>query len=183
MRRSTAERHALLDGGLAIARADASLRDYQQHLRMLLAWITPLEAWLATFADGPQGHPALPARARAALIARDLRHPAMPAAGADLSVPASWPAHASAAYRWGVCYVVEGSQLGGAVLFQRLQAQLAPHPLDYLRGEAQGPGVRWRAFMLALREQVRSVHDVAEACQGACDAFDRILALRPQGQT
>ena len=146
---------------------------------MLLAWMTPLEAWLSTFADGPQGHPALPARPRAALIAHDLRHPAMPADGADHPIATSWPAHASAAYRWGVCYVVEGAQLGGAVLYQRLQAQLAPHPLDYLRGEAHGPGVRWRAFMLALREKVRSPQDMADACQGARDAFDRILALRP----
>ena len=91
---------------------------------------------------------------------------------------AAWPVDASAAYRWGVAYVAEGSQLGGAVLYQRLSAQLAPHPLRYLRGEAAGPGPRWRSFMLALKENVRSEEEVADACAGACDAFDRILALR-----
>jgi hypothetical protein len=31
--------------------------------------------------------------------------------------------------------------------------------------------------MLALRQQVQGAGEVAEACAGACDAFDRILAL------
>jgi heme oxygenase len=77
-----------------------------------------------------------------------------------------------------VAYVVEGSQLGGAVLHKRLADQLAPHPLRYLAGAGEaGPGPRWRAFMLALRAQVQGEEEVAEACSGACDAFDRILAL------
>nr|WP_229518632.1 biliverdin-producing heme oxygenase [Massilia sp. PAMC28688] len=168
----------MLDSGLAIASADASLQDYQQHLRMLLAWIAPLEAWLSTFADGPQAHPMLPPLARAALLANDLAHPSMPPAQPMPFDDRPWPARASAAYRWGVCYVVEGSQLGGAVLYQRLKQQLAPHPLSYLQGERHGPGPRWRAFMLALREQVQGEHAIAEACRGARDAFDRILALR-----
>jgi hypothetical protein len=31
--------------------------------------------------------------------------------------------------------------------------------------------------MLALKEEVRTEGQVDEACAGACDAFDRILAL------
>jgi heme oxygenase len=31
--------------------------------------------------------------------------------------------------------------------------------------------------MEALRAEVRTDVEVAEACKGACDAFDRILAL------
>jgi heme oxygenase len=76
-----------------------------------------------------------------------------------------------------VCYVIEGSQLGGAVLYQRLHAQLAPHPLRYLKGLDAGPGPRWRTFMLALREHVRSPAEIDDACAGACAAFDSILAL------
>ena len=63
-------------------------------------------------------------------------------------------------------------------LYKRLAARLAPHPLRYLRGAGDaGPGPRWRAFMEALRTQVQGDEQVAEACAGACDAFDRILAL------
>lgn len=64
------------------------------------------------------------------------------------------------------------------MLYKRLAGQLAPHPLRYLRGAGEaGPGPRWRAFMLALREQVTTPEASIEACAGACDAFDRILAL------
>jgi heme oxygenase len=76
-----------------------------------------------------------------------------------------------------VCYVIEGSQLGGAVLYQRLHEQLAPHPLRYLKGNDAGPGPRWRAFMQALREHVRSPEEILEASEGACAAFDSILSL------
>lgn len=178
LREATAGRHAELDGGLAIGAPDATLADYRDHLRMLHGWLTPLEGWLAGFDDGPQCQQLLPRVERSALIARDLAHPAMPSGAARQRSAPVWPQNASAAYRWGVCYVVEGSQLGGAVLYQRLAGQLAPHPLNYLRGDAAGPGPRWRLFMQALRANVRSSEAIADACQGARDAFDRILAMR-----
>jgi heme oxygenase len=91
----------------------------------------------------------------------------------------AWPDSASPAYRWGVAYVIEGSQLGGAVLHARLAVRLAPHPLRYLRGEAGGPGPRWRAFMIALRAAVQTPQEIIDACAGACSAFDSILELAP----
>jgi heme oxygenase len=112
------------------------------------------------------------------MIEADLAHAAMPQLSGSLLPAASWPRDASAAYRWGVSYVIEGAQLGGAVLYQRLASALAPHPLLYLRGETAGPGPRWRSFMLALRAAVQTTNDLEQACAGACDAFDRILALR-----
>lgn len=174
MRAATAERHTRLDSGLAIGAADASLADYHGHLLMLRGWLAPLEAWLCGFGDWPQH--ALPMVLRTPLIEADLANPAM-AQGAPGPQPAAhWPAHASVAYRWGVLYVVEGSQLGGSVLYQRLAVSLVPHPLTYLRGAPEGPGPRWRSFMQALKANVRTEGEVAEACRGACDAFDRILA-------
>jgi len=165
----------MLDSGLALSGAFPTLADYGDHLRMLRAWLGPIEAWLAGFDDGPQA--ALPPLPRRDLIDADLAHPCM--APGVVVEDAAWPCDAGAAYRWGVCYVVEGSQLGGAVLYQRLNGILAPHPLRYLRPGEEGPGPRWRQFMLALRADVSSADDIAEACRGACDAFDRILALRP----
>ena len=90
--------------------------------------------------------------------------------------PFSWPAQAGAAYRWGVCYVVEGSQLGGAVLYKRLASRLVPHPLDYLRGNGS-PGPRWQQFLAALRANVVEPAQIEDACAGARDAFDRLIAL------
>jgi heme oxygenase len=173
LRSATASRHQALDSGLPIGAADASLTDYATHLAMLRAWLAPLQAWMAGFSDGPHFDQA----GRLALIDQDLAERGMPAAPSVPDAPEDWPSAASPAWRWGVCYVIEGSQLGGAVLYQRLHEQLAPHPLRYLKGADAGPGPRWRTFMLALREHVRSPAEIIDACAGACAAFDSILAL------
>lgn len=178
LRGATAPQHAILDTGLPLAQSDATLQDYRDHLLMLRAWLVPIEAWLAGFDDGPQGPDAPPRLERLGSIDADLAVAGLLQGGAPAAPSDAWPQHASAAYRWGVCYVVEGSQLGGVVLYRRLAAQLAPHPLNYLKGNDEGPGPRWRAFSEALRKQVRGSEQIAEACAGACDAFDRILVLR-----
>jgi len=177
LRQATASRHERLDSGLPLGKPEATLDDYLDHLRLLARWLGPIDAWSAAFNDGPQGRAAPAPLDRMAVIEADLA-----TAGRNLPplAAAPWPATASAAYRWGVAYVVEGSQLGGAVLYKRLAARLAPHPLDYLKPGADGPGPRWRAFMAALSAQVRSTDEIAEACAGARAAFDRILALAPE---
>ena len=173
LRTATAARHEALDSTLPIGRVDATPDDYRHHLLMLHTWLAPIEAWLACFDDGPQDCAVLPSKRRLDLIEADLGD-AVPGRGE----PGNMSLDASAAYRWGVCYVIEGSQLGGTVLYQRLREQLAPHPLRYLKGEPEGPGPRWRAFTQSLKAQVTTPQQIADACQGACDAFDRILALR-----
>ena len=175
LRKATASRHHALGGTLAIAAPDASLDDYVRHLQVLRQWLGPLEAWLHGYGDGPHLAPGLAPPCRLALIDSDLAEAGVDAIPA--SAEAGWPADAGLAYRWGVSYVVEGSQLGGAVLYARLAATLAPHPLRYLLGDAAGPGPRWRSFMLALRANVRTPGEIADACAGACAAFDRIIAL------
>jgi len=172
LRAATASRHAALDAGLPIGAPDASLHDYVAHLVLLRTWLVPLHAWLAGFADGPQfDHAGRVARIDADLADAGYVSPAT-------SDSAAWPAEASPAYRLGVYYVIEGSQLGGAVLYERLRDRLAPHRLRYLKGDDAGPGPRWRGFMQALRAGVRTPAEIADAAAGACAAFDRILALR-----
>jgi len=178
LRCATASRHEQLDSGLPIGAPDATLADYAAHLELLRAWLAPLEAWLADFPDGPRCGPAFDLAGRLALIDQDLAQPGMPAPAPAAGTVPPWPPAASAAYRWGVCYVIEGSQLGGAVLHQRLRDRLAPHPLRYLKGVDAGPGPRWRVFMQDLRAHVHGPAEIAEACSGACAAFDGILALR-----
>ena len=175
LRVATATRHEQLDGGLPLALPNAGLPEYAMHLQLLRDWMAPMNAWLTQFDDGPQGAAGLPAIDRMSLLEADLLEPGM-SLRAPLPVQ-PWPGDASAAYRWGVLYVVEGAQLGGAILYQRLHAALAPHPLRYLRGDPAGPGPRWRAFMLALKEHVTTEAEIADACAGACGAFDRLLAL------
>lgn len=184
LRQATGARHERLDSGLPLSCIDATLADYAHHLCLLRDWLAPMDAWLGAYSDGPQGLAGIAVAPHLALIEADLAEPSLARYPCTArAAGASWPAGAGAAYRWGVAYVIEGSQLGGAVLYKRLAAQLAPHPLRYLRGAGEGgPGPRWRAFVEALRAEVRTAGEVAEACVGAGDAFDRILALAFDGR-
>lgn len=187
LRDATAERHELLHAIMPLSVHSVALRDYVSHLAILRHWLEPLEAWLHTFNNGPQS-PALAARInRLALIDADLAHESVPQH--DLTHRAL-PAHRgvcrgmqSTAYRWGVCYVIEGSQLGGAVLYARLKQHLAPHPLAYLDVGRDSLGPRWRAFIQAMAKEVHTPNTIDEACRGAAEAFDRLidLAQRPAG--
>lgn len=181
LRQATAGRHARLDQALPLALDRADLADYRDHLLLIRAWLAPREDWLAGFDDGPQDAALLPHPRRAALIDRDLADaafmvlPPPPAVFAQDLPP--FTGKSGAAFRWGLCYVIEGSQLGGAVLLKKLSLRLAPHPLHYLRGEPGGPGRRWQTFVTAL---VAGLHTSAardEACEGACEAFDALTAL------
>ncbi|MGV7209712.1 biliverdin-producing heme oxygenase [Oxalobacteraceae bacterium A2-2] len=179
LREATGERHARLDSSLPLADQAPTLADYRQHLLLLRAWLAPLARWQAGFHDGPQ---AAPGRDYLGLIDADLEDAAFAGLrGAAFPPDAQpWPAQAPAAYRWGVAYVLEGSQLGGAVLHKRLAARLAPHPLAYLRGAPEGPGPRWKQFLAGLTAAVTTPEQVEQACAGARDAFDHLLALRNQ---
>ncbi|GGY15425.1 biliverdin-producing heme oxygenase [Pseudoduganella dura] len=177
LRDATASRHAELDGGMPLARPCAALDDYRDHLALLRRWLEPVEAWQARFADGPQDAGLLAPAPHLPLIEADLADASLPPVDAALP-PAQWQGRDSAAYRWGVAYVIEGSRLGGAVLYRRLAERLAPHPLRYLHNDGVPPGPRWQQFMRALRAHVQGQAAIAEACQGARDAFDSLIALR-----
>ena len=158
-----------------------TLHHYRVHLLMIAAWLGPLERALAHFDDGPQHK--VSALARMPLIERDLADMALPARHASEIAPVKAWEMIDAAYRWGVCYVIEGSQLGGAVLYKQLRDALAPHALRYLSGDGVPPGPRWKHFIEAMRASVREPADIKQACAGAVDAFDSLLSLLPQGVT
>jgi len=182
LRTATAERHAELDTRTPLAAAAPDLRAYRAHLQLLEAWLAPVQPTLQLSlqgqADGPQQ--ALPPRDYLALIRADLADPALSGLPPAALQPAKpWLQQDDAAYRWGVAYVVEGSQLGGAVLYKRLAERLAPHPLEYLRGEGS-PGPRWQQFLAALRAAVVTPAQIEQACQGARQAFDSLIGLLNQ---
>jgi heme oxygenase (biliverdin-IX-beta and delta-forming) len=187
LRDATAERHELLHEIMPLSVDSVALRDYVAHLTILRDWLVPLDAWLEAFDDGPQSPSRPPQLDRLALIRADLAHPSVDPhmlAGMTLQREArGWSGARSAAYRWGVCYVIEGSQLGGAVLYARLKERLAPHPLGYLDAGRDTLSPRWKAWIHALAADVHTPVTIDEACRGAAEAFDRLieLAQRPAG--
>lgn len=178
LREATTSRHAVLDQAMPLAQEGPTLDHYRAHLTLLRHWLAPIEAWQARFNDGPQDAALLPPAPHLPLLDMDLDDPALP--GAPIAMPAvpAWPADDGAAYRWGVSYVIEGSRLGGTVLYRRLADRLAPHPLRYLQGGGVPAGPRWQHFLRVLREHVRTPAAIAAACAGACDAFDSLITLR-----
>lgn len=194
LRAATAERHTQLDTRTPLAAEVPDLRAYRDHLYLLAAWLAPLQPALMTQVQA-QAQPGLPPRDYLSLIRADLAHPALaglpplpalqPAPLAQFAQSAQLAQFAqlddaaqldAAAFLWGVAYVVEGSQLGGAVLYKRLAEQLAPHPLAYLRG-AGSPGPRWQQFLAALRAAVVTERQIEQACRGARQAFDSLIGL------
>lgn len=174
LRAATAEQHARLDRAMPLGHAAPTLGDYRDHLLLLRAWLAPLENWLQRFDDGPQNSATVPAVARAPILMQDLAHPQTPAGGIDVVDIEVASLRTEAAYRWGICYVIEGSQLGGAVLYRQLATRLAPHPLQYLHA-SKAPGPRWQHFLQALRAAVNDPASIALACDGARRAFDDLL--------
>lgn len=179
LRSATSARHARLDSGMPLAGDTPTLDDYCDHLLLLQAWLVPLQSWLASFDDSAASAACTPCPPSTALIAADLAQ-----AGCSRRVPtrpeSGWQwgeANRSVAYRWGVQYVIEGSRLGGAVLYKRLAVSLAPHRLRYLHNDGIAPGPGWHRFLGELETHLVDPVAIADACMGACDAFDQLLLL------
>jgi heme oxygenase (biliverdin-IX-beta and delta-forming) len=173
LRTSTKTRHDVLDKSMPLAKPNVNWADYLEHLHILFAWLKPIEHLLSTFSDGPQSVTAPTLIRYTDIIRKDL--------GNFFQTPTpqqfSWPDIDDTAYRWGVCYVVEGSQLGGEFLYKRLAQTLSPHTLIYLQRKEPG---RWPAFLNCLAAELTTQKQIDKACAGAMDAFDALLMLLPQ---
>ena len=140
--------------------------EYIEHVRLMRAWLHPLECWLDDSTHF-----------QTALIDADLAdagiHPEAEQTGMRMR---RWPTEAHASYRWGARYVIEGSRLGAAVLYRRLRYALRPYQLHYLHGGDAAFPNRWPEFLRDLSDAVQTPAEIAEACQGACESFDALLA-------
>ena len=179
LREATADLHAQVDTVMPLARPAPSLDDYRRHLRILLAWTRRLPR---------QPELALRLESQATVLQSDLATCSRllgehrPSAQEE-AASSPGPATHDACFGWGVAYVLEGSHLGGQVLYRELAGRLAPHPLDYLRGAGKATGARWTAFLAELRGRVRTASDITHACSGAVHAFDLLLDCHRQEST
>ena len=174
LRCATSALHECLDRRLLLAQRGASLIDYARHLLAVRAWLQALSPWLDRVALAP-----VPLLKRIELDLIDCAIPRLaglhPACGGAVRAASD----GSAAFCWGVAYVVEGSALGGQVLHRRLRSALAPHPLRYLAGDGEQTAARWKQFLTQLRAQVLAPHQVRAACAGGVAAFEEFaLSMR-----
>ena len=171
---ATAHLHAEVDSALPLASPTATLADYREHLAVLLDWMTGLQPAHPALSDWLDTHRERLQRdldVCAALLPDDPR--AAPVAILPARLVAA-PA-GNTAGDWGVAYVIEGSQLGGQVMYRRLAEALAPHPLGYLRGAGSANGRTWPAFLADLRLHVITPVQQEAACRGAVQAFESLL--------
>ena len=178
LRAATGELHQHLDSRLPIARSDATLLDYVDHLRTLRPWLLKQQRVLA--------RPAVPAldaasrRIHQKLIAldADLHEAGVPSPSLDVlagRLPDAPPE--PEAFAWGAAYVVEGSQLGGVVMRKRLGARLAPHPMRYFAAAGAGtPGLHWQAFVGQLGTALTTPAAIEAAQSGAIASFEDLIA-------
>ena len=182
LRAATGALHHRLDSQLPVARPDATLADYLHHLQALEPWLRRMRSRID--AAGDESLRAVGCRIGESLAAlqSDLAHASEVAAaehGVREGAGGGPSAEAgSAAYAWGLAYVVEGSRLGGTVMYRRLQPRLRPHPMRYFAGagEAASAGPAWRGFVERMASAVRSPEAVAAAQRGAVDAFEELLS-------
>ena len=176
LRTATSALHARLDAQLPIARDGASLQDYMAHLCVLQPWLLGLREALA-------GHgPGLDAvvrhvDAKLADLAQDLVEAGHAGQADTQAIAPRWTVRngEGAAFAWGLAYVLEGSQLGGAVLHRRLRERVAPHALRYLGAGEEGVAARWREFVQGLRGAVLNEAAVQQAQRGAVAAFEDLI--------
>ncbi|MDO9360814.1 MAG: biliverdin-producing heme oxygenase [Polaromonas sp.] len=171
LRLATRSLHDTLDHGLPLARPGASLADYAVHLTVLRDWQIALAPWLVRAGSDLSSQ---------ALIDMDLKDcgaaaDSIPALPALSTAPVLAEDDGSDAFCWGMAYVLEGSRLGGQVLYRRLQAPLAPHPLRYL-GERHTHGRPWPQTLAALRLHLATPEALGAGCRGAVVAFTMLLA-------
>ena len=180
LRTATRTRHERLDAALPLSRETASLADYAAHLAAILDWQLAIAPWLRRTDADLSG---------LRLIEADLAEPGMPRPVAPRSSAVDLRAALDAddgsdAFCWGMAYVLEGSRLGGQVLYRRLRLPLAPHRLRYLGERADGGGA-WPRTLAALRRHLATPAACAAGCRGAVAAFDVLLprfGLAPGGE-
>lgn len=183
LRHATASLHERVDACMPLARPDATLDDYQRHLAMLRAWVHGLRQLRPSLAPRlAQEAGALDADLAQCRQILDQPSPCYSATPSPESTRWTAPAQADD-FDWGIAYVMEGSRLGGQVLYRRLCESLAPHRLDYLRGAGSLTGPRWKTFLAELGDALDTPQRIQRACDGAVMAFELLLHCHAGGKT
>ncbi|HEU4852145.1 MAG TPA: biliverdin-producing heme oxygenase [Telluria sp.] len=171
LRASTALAHARLESQLAVAAPGATRATYLEYIQDMHGWLRAFEQQLWS-APWPAEVEAASRAGKLEWIECDLASAGIPAAGISaLPRPAFAPDLARQASRFGLAYVIEGSQLGTKELGRRLRAQLGDWEPRWLQGYGAATGSKWRGFLHALERHVRTPQEINEACAAAAAGF------------
>lgn len=171
LRTSTASAHARLDSELEVAAPGATRQAYLDYLQDMHGWLRAFEQQLWSSA-WPEDVDAAARDGKLGWIEKDLASAGMQAACIEALPRARFaPDLARQASRFGLAYVIEGSQLGTKELARRLRAPLGNWEPRWLEGYGTSNGSKWRGFLHALERHVRTPQEIDEACAAAAAGF------------
>ncbi|KFA30919.1 biliverdin-producing heme oxygenase [Xanthomonas vasicola] len=180
LRHATQDAHRLVEAVplmQALGQGQIDSAAYAQILRrhhgLLAGFEAQLSDWLTTLVDNGWHY-----RRRVPALREDLR-----ALGQQPDLPVALPSVADDAARWGMLYVIEGSQLGGRMIARsvRKQQPALAGALRYFELADDDPA-GWRRFQAALdrRLDTPSARDAAiDGAQAMFAHFHTCLAAEP----
>lgn len=129
----------------------------------------------------PAHHPIdLPAREKLPLLIRDLEDLGIDHEKLDIEFAAAYlPAITSLPAAVGCLYVLEGSTLGGNVIYKALKKSPATSsfPMNYYCCYGAQTGAMWKAFTDQINAMQISEHDEAEIITNAKQTFDLYIGV------
>ncbi|WP_432484429.1 biliverdin-producing heme oxygenase [Kineococcus esterisolvens] len=181
VRSATARAHEELDGSLDVLRRPWDVDVHRRWLELTLGLLEPLERDLSRWAATDPAALDVAERARAGMAREDLRAlGAQEEEVAALPLCPDTPAITTRARALGVCYVLDGSTLGGKLIRGAVVAAGVPERACTSLVGRPGAGRRWRGTTAAVDAQGAAgepaVEEVAAAAVATFDAYRRWLA-------
>ncbi len=176
IRSRTRPMHAHLESRMDLAQAFASRQAYAKLLSGYAAIYELFEERMESLPARTRQRLDWPSRRKLNLIDADLA--ALGAAGKRISGPVELPALEDTDSALGALYVVEGSCLGGQVLYRMLESSLSLKQAtgaSFFYGYGEQTGVVWKAFTALLRRDVRDHNRAAETAVAMFQTFEQTL--------
>lgn len=167
LRLGTADIHRTLDERVSSG-SIVSLGGYVRFLTMHARILPDAELWLSRQPDF-DAMPDSRARLRASELRRDFQ-----LLGIDMPAPQNMSFLNETASVAGICYVLEGSRLGGAYLTRLLSLNGSSHPIHFLsHGREQH---LWPTFLAWLSAREMSPASIGKATAAARNMFGAYLS-------
>jgi heme oxygenase (biliverdin-IX-beta and delta-forming) len=179
LRKATAELHAKLDNSLPLASAYPCIEDYSQHLLGFKNWLSEIAAFVNHSSFSSSEFSEINTTLLK-LLERDLQ-------ALNVKVTSPAPSNESsiklnAAYCMGIEYVVKGSALGSAMLYNKAAKMFPAAPIEFMQDSKNNGKHRWKEFIEKLEAHDWTEDDLASAQQGSVWAFQRYIKLHEMSQ-
>ena len=179
LRTATRDQHARLESRFDLESRLSSRDQYTRLLEGYLGLYRPFESRLARQPHDLLARIVWPDRRRTPLLEQDLRHLGLTAAEIN-NIPEcdSLPPLDDPDSLWGALYVIEGSNLGGQIIYRQIESRLAldrDNGVSFFFSDGADTGLVWKRFISLLEEHVSNPERAANAACAMFGLFERWL--------